>query len=347
MPVTNFTSVISTQAAGTADVQKLAESFDRLSLSIADVTKKADKVNEHPGFAAFAEKVKQGIQDPLGAMGDAAEKALKSLGPVGTGVAAAGAAFAAAGVAAFSFAKQLGEYGTQIENLALRTGLTTKEVQQFSFAARVSGQDVTVFETAMRKLSQGLTDTSEEGEKARRGLSVLGVSAYDATGKMRPMSDIFLQISRGLNTIEDPARRNTEALRVFGRVGIGLLPAIRSLSTNLELAKQIGLGVSDADIQKWEAYRKQIVSVEAQWDQLVMRMKQPLAATVTVLLQGAQGDNSDLSASAVQALKSQIGKTSPDELMRRLQFGAQMGIIGGTTYSDLAFQIQHTGNEKE
>src|SRR5947209_8619076 len=137
MPVTNFQSVISTQAVGTADVEKLAASFDKMAASIDGATAKANKVNEHPGFDAFAQKVKQGIQDPLGAIGDAAESALKALGPFGTGVTAAALVMAELAKVSFDAAKSLGEYGTQLQNVAIRTGLTTKEVGQFSFAAKI------------------------------------------------------------------------------------------------------------------------------------------------------------------------------------------------------------------
>src|ERR1035438_9782483 len=109
MPVTNFQSVISTQSVGTADVDKLAASFDKMSASIDGATQKANKVNDHPGFAAFAEKVKQGIEDPLAAIGGAAESMLTALGPVRGGVAAVGATFAAAGLAAFQVAKRAGD----------------------------------------------------------------------------------------------------------------------------------------------------------------------------------------------------------------------------------------------
>ena len=47
----------------------------------------------------------------------------------------------------------LGEYGTHIKDVELRTGLTAKEVGQFSFAARVAGQDVQIFERMMRGLT--------------------------------------------------------------------------------------------------------------------------------------------------------------------------------------------------
>src|SRR4051794_8711553 len=99
MPITNFQSVISTQTLGTADVDRLAASFDKMSTSIDEATKKSNKLNEHPGFSAFAEKVKQGFENPLKAVGSAAESVLEKLGPFGTSVSATAGVLVAAGVA--------------------------------------------------------------------------------------------------------------------------------------------------------------------------------------------------------------------------------------------------------
>jgi hypothetical protein len=312
--VTNFLSVVEARSLGTADIDKMATAIDKQSAALQGLGKSGDKVNEHPGFNAFAEKVKQGIENPLQAIGGAAESALGALGPLGVGVAAIGGGFLAAGFAAFEAAKGLGEYGTQIANVAIRTGLTTKEVGQFSFAAKVAGQDVSVFESAMRKLSQGLDDNSAEGAKARKGLADLGVSSRDATGAMRPMSDIFLQISHGLNGIEDPAKRNTEALKLFGRAGIELMPTMLGLSENIKRAKELGLGATDEDLKRWEIYHKNVVEAEALWDKLARRIKEPLAAAITILFKDSSGRAYSLEDLAKRGVN--LGQWTP-----RTQFG--------------------------
>lgn len=314
--VTNFLSVIEARSLGTADIDKMAAAIDKQSAALENLGKSANKVNEHPGFNAFAEKIKQGIQDPLGAIGDAAESALKALGPVGTGVAAAVTTFASFAAAGFEAAKSLGEYGVQLQNVALRTGLSTKEVSQFSFAAKIAGQDVSVFETAMRKLSQGLDDNSVEGEKARKGLADLGVVSRDATGALRPMSDIFIQISSGLNRISEPAIRNTEALRLFGRAGIELLPTLVGLSENVKRAKELGLGATEEDLHRWEKYQKNVVEATVLWDQFTRKIKEPLAATITFLFKDSSGHQYSLAELAERGVN--LGRYAP-----RTQFADQ------------------------
>jgi hypothetical protein len=287
MPTTNFTSVISAQSVGTADVQALAASFDKLSGSIDGATQKANKVNDHPGFNAFAEKVKQGIENPLQALGSAAENALKALGPVGTGVAAAGAVFAAAGVAVAGFAKDLASYAIQIEQVSLKTGLARNEVQSFSFAAKAQGQDISVFDTAMRRLSQGIADTGDQGAKARKGLEQLGVQFRDVTGEIRPTSDIFLQIADGLAKMPDAFERNAVAVKVFGRGGIELIPTLLALRQNTEFFEQHGLGINNDELARWKEYQQSLTIIGAMWSKLKLEMESGIVAPIAFAVQKA------------------------------------------------------------
>jgi hypothetical protein len=278
MGVTQFSSVVSATTVGTADINALSQSFDRLSGSIDSATQKGNQLAEHKGFSDFAAKVKEGIQDPLGAAGEAVEGLLQRMGPLGTAAAAGFGIFTAGAAAMAGWAKELGDYATQIENVSIRTGLSTKEVGQFSFAAKLAGSDVSVFERSMRMLSQGLGDNTEQGKRARQGLADLGVSAYDAMGQVRPMADIFMQISEGLGGISDPARRDAESLAIFGRAGIELLPTMLKLSQAVQTAKDMGFGPSDADIAQWEKYHAAIAVAETKWDEFGRKMKDVLLA---------------------------------------------------------------------
>jgi hypothetical protein len=345
MGVTRFQSQVDVGSSGGQDVDKLAASFEKLAGSIEGATAKGDKLAQHPGFDDFARKVKAGIQDPLGAAGDAMEALMQGMGPMGTAVSAGVGIFTAFGAATFEAAKSLGEYGTQIHNISLRTGLTTKEVGQFSFAAAAAGQDVGVFESAMRKLSQGLDENSEEGKKARSGLADLGVSAFDSSGKLRPMSDIFIQISEGLNKIEEPAKRNVEALKIFGRAGIELIPTILGLSENIERARELGLGPSDAEIARWEEYHKQIAEAEARWDSFARKLKEPLAAIFSISLHGLLGDDSDITGPALKALTGQVGKILPEEAVRRLDLLAASADVSKEQYDKILDQINKAADK--
>ena len=150
--------LIESRTTGEQEVNRLADAINRVTTASENLNQKPIKVKppDPSEFEKFASSVKQFIKDPLDFTGDAVETFLNKLGPMGTGVLAGGAVFGFLAKEAKGAAESLAAYGAQIENISLRTGLSAKEVGQFSYAAKMANQDVTVFESAMRKLSQGL-----------------------------------------------------------------------------------------------------------------------------------------------------------------------------------------------
>ena len=117
----------------------------------------------------------------------------------------------------------------------------------------------------MRKLSLGLADSGADGEKARRGLAALGVSARDANGEIRSTNDIFLDISRGLNLLGSAAERNSAAVKIFGRAGIELIPILVGLSENVAKAKEMGLGLDEKTVKGLDDAHKELAEIAARW----------------------------------------------------------------------------------
>jgi predicted nucleic acid-binding protein len=327
---TQFTAGMGITTSGDEALNRLAENFGKLSNSIDGATQKASKLNEHPGFNAFADKIKQGIENPLGAAGAAAESFLKTLGPMGTAAAGAGTILASTGVAAMGAAKYLGDYAHEIEDASIKTGLATKEVTAFSFAARMNNQDIGIFERSMRLLSQAIEDGGGKGKDAREALKSLGVQYQDLDGQVRPTSDIFLQISRGLQGMPDAFARNAAAVKIFGRAGIELVPTLMDLSQNVERAKALGLTVSDEELNRWLKYHQQMVEISAQWDKLYRQVAEPLAATLSVTLK-VLSDGSALS----NAVANMVFGGKPTAV------DTEMGETGGWGYGASMSRSQH------
>jgi hypothetical protein len=282
--VTNFSSVVSVSTIGTADVERLAQSFDKLSGSIDSATEKGNKLAAHPGFDDFASKVKAGIQDPLGAAGDAVEGLLGKLGPMGTAVAAGFGIFTAAAAGVFEMAKSLGEYGIQIRDVELRTGLSAKEVGQFGFAAKAVGQDVSVFERTMRGLTMAIEDQSPKGEKARATLRGFGVDIAEVRAGTASTADVLIKVSEGLNALPTAFDRNQAALDLFKRGGIEAVPVLMELNENLAIAREHGFGPDDIEISKLVEYGRQVAIIETSWAGIVRHIKEALVGGVAAQL---------------------------------------------------------------
>jgi hypothetical protein len=271
---TNFLSIIEARSLGTADIDKMAAAIDKQTASLDGLTKHADKVNSHPGFNDFAGKIKQGLTDPIGAAEAAIQSAGAALGPFGQVIAGTVVTMGAMALAGFEAAKSLASYGREIENTGLRTGLTSKEVVQFGFAAKLVGQDVGVYERAMRGLTEALSDNSSKGDKAREALQKLGVVPHNLNGDLKSTGEIILDISAAMNRIPDAISRNELGMAVFKRSWIEIAPAILKVTEGVKAANEGGFfGPSKAELDKWDEYNRRVTTAEAKFDRFFRSVK--------------------------------------------------------------------------
>ncbi len=304
--VTNFLSIVEARSLGTADVDKMTAAIDKQSTALDNLGKSGTKVNEHPGFNAFAEKVKQGIENPLGAAGAAAEGFLNKLGPVGAGVAAVASSFAAATVAGLAFARELGALGDSIGDTSVRMGLSIKQTGDFQFAMKYAGGTMDSLEGIMRKLSA-------EIDSGGTNLKGLGVAFRDVTtGDVLPMNDVILQLAQRLNAIPDVAHRNAEAIKIMGRSALAVLPDLLELPKAMERAGQLNLAPNAEQIARWHRYLKQVVELDAEWEKLKRDLKDPIAGTVLFSVRWLRTAGSAASGLQDAALQSLFGGTPKD-----------------------------------
>lgn len=117
--------------------------------------------------------------------------------------------------------------GNEMFNLSQKTGVSVEALARFKKAASTSGTDLETVSKALVKLSRGMVDASQGGSgPAAKALKSLGISATDATGKLRTADDVMLDIATKLKGIEDPARKTALAVDLFGKSGAELVPML-------------------------------------------------------------------------------------------------------------------------
>ena len=259
--------------------------IDAITKSYERMIAEQKKVESEAKFAGFGDKVKQFIENPLQSAKSVLNSVLTTMGPFGSAIAAGAAVLGSLAAAGWESAKSLGEYGRQIKDVELRTGLTSKEVGQFGFAARLAGQDVSIFERMMRGLSEATSDNSKEGEKAKAALKSMGVELRNtATGELKPASEMLMAIAEGLGKLPGGVQRDAAALDIFKRSGIEAIPVIEKLVEGVSRAKAVGLGASEDDVKRWEGYGKVITEAEERFKRFKRACEEPFAATFTMFI---------------------------------------------------------------
>ncbi len=292
-----LTQAVEKQAAayGRTGVDRLVAERDRLIKKLGDEEGMVNRVRaayekmiaaeqkkDGGGAEAFGRQIEQMIRDPLNGAKEAAAGLLEKVGTMGAALGAGLGVLTAIAAAGWEAAKSLGEYGTRIRDVELRTGLAAKEVGQFAFAAKAVGQDVEIVERLMRGLSQAADDTSTQGEKARATMQRLGIDLRTSMGEMKPTSLLLTEISDALNKLPEGVQRDAAAMDLFKRVGIEAIPFLTELNENLKEAKAQGFGPTEDDIRRFTEYQHDVAELQTKWDALMRKFKEGLVTTLTI-----------------------------------------------------------------
>jgi hypothetical protein len=165
------------------------------------------------GLGSTAGRVSGGLKGLAGAAGGLGG-ALGALVPLATG----------AGL--ITLAKNSMDNAAKMFDLSQKTGVSVEALSRFSKAAKVSGTDVEGVTKAMIKLSKGLVEAKNGQGQAGEALKSMGISAVDASGKLKDTDQIMLEISNKFKAMPNGAEKTAIALQLFGRAGADMIPLL-------------------------------------------------------------------------------------------------------------------------
>jgi len=175
----------------------------------------------------------------------------------GVGVAAgvtAGAIYALSG----RIAKLAG-----VADEAVKTGLSGEFLQRLGYAADQSGVSVQTLTMGVKNLTLAV------GKGNEKPFESIGISLKELKG-LQP-DEQFLRVATAISKIQTPADRMNAAMQIFGRSGkdmAGLFAGgLNDVNKLLREAKELGIGISDADL-----------AMIAETDDSIQRMKSSFGA---------------------------------------------------------------------
>ena len=162
------------------------------------------------GLSGTAGKVSGGLKGLAGAAGGLSG-ALGSLVPLATG----------AGLAAM--AKGAIDAADNMNDLSQKTGVSVESLSKFQQAANASGTSIEGVGGAMIKLNKGLAAGTGPAADA---LKALGISATDASGKLKTTDAVMLEVADKFKAMPDGAGKTALALQLFGKAGADMIPLL-------------------------------------------------------------------------------------------------------------------------
>lgn len=153
-------------------------------------------------------------------------------------------------------AKTFADMGSQMWDMAKRTGVSVEALSALSYAAEQSGAGVEAFENGIRRMQRTLYDAGRGLSTATDSLAELGLTIRELEG-LSPEAQFRLLADR-LDRIEDPSRKAALAMTIFGRSGTELLPMLEGGAAALDAyekhARKLGLIMSTEDAAAADAF---------------------------------------------------------------------------------------------
>lgn len=255
------------------------------------------------------EEAKKKLGEYAKAAEEKAAKALKALS------AAAAGAVTAVSALVLNSAKAADDLST----MSKVTGLSTTQLQKYSYAAKMAGISLETITGAQTKLTKQMAAAKEGTGAAAENFAALGVSVKGANGELRSSDDVFIDVIDALGKIDNEAERDAAAMEIFGKSARELNPLIYEGAEGLQeyskRAEELGIIIDEDTVESMNDLNGTVKEVTMQFDALKQNLAAKFAPIAKEVLEKVQ--------TVIQAVAKQLDspkfKASIDKLGKALK----------------------------
>lgn len=240
---------------------------------------------------SFETDIKRAEKTTESAMGSIASRATAAGAVLGTALVAGATAAAVALKGAIDRADELSKAASKI-------GVDIEALSGLTFAAELA-------DVSLEQLQGGLTRLIRAQESAASGqgdlaslFNTLGISATDASGKLRAADEVLLELADVFQALPDGAEKTALAVDLFGRSGAQLIPLLNAGSAGIsELtseAQRLGLVLDSETGKAAEDFNDNITRLSSAWDGLTTQLAKSALPTLISITEALR----DLTAAA-------------------------------------------------
>lgn len=151
-----------------------------------------------------------------------------------------------------------GEMGKALEIGSQKTGMAVEELSKLRYAADLSDVSAGELTLGLQRLARGMEQAEKGSGPAAAALKALAISVTDASGHLRPMGDVMLDIAERFYGMEDGAGKTALAMDLFGRSGANLIPLLNQGAGGIEAlkarAEELGVVMGETDVEAANKY---------------------------------------------------------------------------------------------
>lgn len=135
----------------------------------------------------------------------------------------------------------------EVHKMSVALGISAKSYQALSLAAKEAGVEQGTLNTVLLKMNSNLGQLAGGSKSAEAAFSLIGMSAKDFVGL--DADESFQKIANAISKLPTPAAQSAAALKILGKSGLAMLPALLGLNKALpettKFLEQMGLVTKD------------------------------------------------------------------------------------------------------
>ena len=173
----------------------------------------------------------------------------------------------------------------ELAKTARAIGLSVTELQRFQYAAELGGVESKALNKAMQKLAINISDVAGGTGEAKDAFERYGISAKNADGSTRSVSDVMGQAATALEGMTNKTDRASFVYDLFGARGAKVINMLQDGKAAMEAMKaeadSLGLVMSGALIQGVEDANDAILRLTSYLRNVFHRVVASLAPIIT------------------------------------------------------------------
>jgi hypothetical protein len=255
--VANFLDGLSKSAHQSKQATKeIHRSFDEMGQKIGGALN--GLFGQFGQFGQMASEMSSAVAELSSSFGKSGNAIAATIGGLG----ALGAAAIGAGIGLAELGREGAELVEHFQKVSEKTGIGVRDLQILEAAGKTVGVSLDEMVVGMKRLDQALLNTGK-GAAAQGVLNTLGVTAKDN-------KEAILQIADAFEKMEDGPRKASDAVALFGKSGMSLIPILNKGRTGIsefeEMVDKYGPKIGKEAVHANEEYRKSVEQLSLQWD---------------------------------------------------------------------------------
>lgn len=211
--------------------------------------------------------------------------------------------------------------GDKMFDLAQKTGVSVEALARFKKAASTTGTDIDAVSKALVKLSKGMVEAAATGKgKAADSLKALGLSATDASGKLKGADQVTLEIANRFKSMADGPVKAALALNLFGKAGADMIPMLNMGGTAID---KLSVKMTAAFAEKADQYKDKLTALSGKVGAFGADLLIALLPALNAVTDAAGG-----AVSAFNSLSAPIKNVAVGAALMAIAWGPLGGLFG-------------------